>query len=741
MSFMAQRAALSGEVTRTAVGLARAMTIALRSWGFYPPEHPAVGLAVDRLVAAAADACAAGPLQLAVTPHALLVDGMPLDSSDLAVVECAELLHDRDILQLTVMAPPAEPLVRALLGVLALDRETRRARGGPAALWGAEEQSALLLEQIDYQEILEREVDDGPARRDATWKSIVRSIIMGRKTFTVEEQERLLEISRDVGAIGELCKDTKEPYCMPDGSPMVTTQAATVLAVYRHIAKTVAALEPERVQEVIDSLALAAGNLEPGTALELLLQEEHQEDGLPIAAALKQAFDDQQVALLLARAMSSPGHPTNRLAQVLDTLAPDEQRKRRVLTLAKKLITERDFGSKRPIDDIRKSLDELLLKYDESTYVSTDYRQSMDQAATRAADLAARGLPPEMDEWLETLGHDSVRRLSGQLLMDLLRNETVPGRMADTARDMGGFVEELLLTGAYGECVPVVEELLAAIGRKPALAPEACRTAIDAVGGSAALAEAATGLADQNAEEFAAFEKLIRAIGPAAVPGLVAAYQREDGGVATDRATALLSALGPAAVAAITAALDDPRWFVQRELAKALGRIGTGAAVPPLQGLLRRSDVRVLHTAVAALAGIDDPAAARALQTVLKASTGEAREAVISALVGLKEARVVPMLCRILQDIDPFGDDNPLLHDTLTALATLRDDRAIAPVVALAAKRRWLAWGTTTKLRAQCLRTLVRIGSAKAKAALADLARTGDFFLRRQAAAAAREQA
>jgi hypothetical protein len=35
----------------------------------------------------------------------------------------------------------------------------------------------------------------------------------------------------------------------------------------------------------------------------------------------------------------------------------------------------------------------------------------------------------------------------------------------------------------------------------------------------------------------------------------------------------------------------------------------------------------------------------------------------------------------------------------------------------------------------------VRIGSAKAKAALADLARTGDFFLRRQAAAAAREQA
>jgi HEAT repeat protein len=741
MGLMAQRAALPADVTRHAVSLARAMTIALRSWGFYPPEHPAVALAVDRLTAATTEAASGrGPLQLAVTPHALLVDGLPLDSSDLAVVECAELLHDRDILQVTVVSGATDSTVRSLLTVLSLDRETRRARGGPAAIWGAEEQTALLIEQIDYQEILEREIDDGPARRDSIWKSIVRSIIMGRKTFTIEEQERLLEISRDVGAIGELCKDSKEPYVTPDGSPMVTTQAATVLAVYRHLAKTVAALDPGRVQEMIDSLALAAGNLDPGTALELLLQDEHQDEGIPIADALRQSFDDQQVALLLARALSSPGQTTNRLAQVLDTLAPDEQRKRRVLTLAKKLITERDFGSKRPIDDIRKSLDELLLKYDESAYVSTDYRQSMDQAATRAADLAARGLPPEIDEWLDTLGHDSVRRLSGQLLIDLLRNETVPGRMADTARDMGAFVEELLLAGVFGECLPVVEELLAAASRKPAIAPDACRRAVDAIGASAALSEAAANLSEQTAEEFTAFERLILAIGPPAIPSVMAAYQREDGGVAADRATALLSKLGAAAIPLLASGLDDPRWFVQRELAKALGKIGTAAAVAPLQTLLRRSDVRVLQTAVSSLAGIDDPAAVRALHTVLRSTAGEARAAVIAALVGLKDPRVVPMLARILQDSDPFGEENPLIHETLGALASLRDQRAVPPIAALARQKRWLAWGKTTRLRAACLRALHRIGSHHAQSALAELATSGDFFLKRQAARVAKEQ-
>ena len=123
-------------MTRNAVILARAMTIALRTWGFYPPDHPAVGLAVDKLLAAMAEATGTGLLQLAVTPRALLIDGAPLDSPDLSVSECAALLHDRDILQLTLVAAPPEPAVRALLAVLALDRAERRARGGPGGHLG-----------------------------------------------------------------------------------------------------------------------------------------------------------------------------------------------------------------------------------------------------------------------------------------------------------------------------------------------------------------------------------------------------------------------------------------------------------------------------------------------------------------------------------------------------------------------------------------------------------------------------
>jgi HEAT repeat protein len=152
-----------------------------------------------------------------------------------------------------------------------------------------------------------------------------------------------------------------------------------------------------------------------------------------------------------------------------------------------------------------------------------------------------------------------------------------------------------------------------------------------------------------------------------------------------------------------------------------------------LQALLRRSDARVLQTAVAALSGIADAAAERALFTVLRASTGDARTAVITALVGLKDPRVVPMLARVLQDADPFGEDRPLILETLTALSTMRDDRALPQIAALTRHRRWTAWGKTTQMRTVALDTLAKIGTPKAKQAIADLAKTGDFFLRRLA--------
>jgi hypothetical protein len=302
MPAMPQPAVRLPDVTRDATAMARALAIGLRAWALYPPEHPALTVAVDRLAALTREITRDGPLMLAVTPQALLVDGVRLESRDPVVAECARTLYDLDLLQLAFMAPAADETVRQLLAVLTTERTERRRRGGPATIWAEQGDGAIVLEQIDYQELLEREAEPGPAKRDQLWSAIVRSVIAGRRTFTEEEQARLLEIAHDPGAIGELTADCRQAFAAADGSPLLTTQAATVLAVYRHLAATAAVLEPESGRDILHNLAVATSALDPALAMEVLRAEDGADERQPVAAALRQAFDDQQVALLLARA-------------------------------------------------------------------------------------------------------------------------------------------------------------------------------------------------------------------------------------------------------------------------------------------------------------------------------------------------------------------------------------------------------------------------------------------------------
>jgi hypothetical protein len=723
------------DATKNALAMARALTIGLRAWKFYPEEHPALGMAMDRLSTVTAEVTGQGPLMLAVTPETLMVDGTPLDA-DSIVSECARLLHDVDLIQVSFVGAAPRDAVRRLLATLNLDRKERRARGGPAAIWETEGHASIVLEQIDYQELLEREDDEGPARRDVLWQSIVRSIIGGRRTFTEAEQQRLLEVSRDASVIGRLAEDCRAAYCGPDGSPLLTTQAATVMAVYRHIAATVGVLEPERGSEVMSNFALATSSLEPALAMEVLRMQESADEAQPIMSALKQTFDEQQVAMLLARALARAGEATSRLSQMLDTMAPDEERRQRVLRLADKLLSERDFGAKRPITDIRNSLEELLLKYDESPYVSETYRGSMDRASERAADMAARDLPPERDEWVATLGHEAVREISGQLLIDLLNLETTESRAGEIARDMSTFAQDLMMSGAYVEAKRIVEALRSAATTNKAVAGEACLSAIKSIGEAPGMAEAIHVLGDLNATDATAIAQLCGAVGPAAVPALLTGFAKEDGGLQAQRAATILIAMGTTAVPELSSRLDDRKWWVQREVAQVLGTIGTAAVVPALQNLLRRGDARVLKAVVPALSGIDDPSAARALGTVLRSAVGGTRTSVVESLVAVRDPRVVPMLTRIIEESQPLGRDFDMVLETLDAVATFADDRSIRSVSDVARQRKWYAPGRSRRMRERALATLAKIGSPAAIGAIETLEKTGDRQLRKLAGAA-----
>ena len=130
------------------------------------------------------------------------------------------------------------------------------------------------------------------------------------------------------------------PKCALDGSPMITSQAATVLAAFRHLSSIVSVMSPERMPEVMNNLATAATQLDAHVMMQLMQAEDNPASGIAIVQGLAGAFDDTKVAQLLATALALDGKASDRLATIFNTIAPDEDRKRRVMALTRSMLSE-----------------------------------------------------------------------------------------------------------------------------------------------------------------------------------------------------------------------------------------------------------------------------------------------------------------------------------------------------------------------------------------------------------------
>ncbi|HVC19108.1 MAG TPA: HEAT repeat domain-containing protein [Vicinamibacterales bacterium] len=736
---MTQVPQLSPELARGVSSFARALIAAARTWTLYPPEHPAVGAAVDRLAEAIAQVTAGAIFSIAATPDALLVEGAAPAGRELHVADAAALLHDRDILHLTFAGHVPLPALRSLLALLALDAAARRARGGPAAIWAADGDPSVTIEQIDYLRVLEdREPPPDTRRRDDVWRAIARTIIEGRTVFDERAQLRLLEIAGDPDEIVDLAAAVMAPMHASDGSPMITTQAATVLAAFRRLSSIVSVMAADQMSSLMRNLSEAASRLAPHVVMQIMRSADEPGEALSVVGGLAGAFDDVQVARLLAAALATEGQATERLAEVFNTIAPDPERRRRVLTMTRSLLHESDFGRTGQFQVLWSSMEELLLSYDESPYVSDSYRAVLDGSGRRARAMAARDLPPELPAWLETLGQDNVRRLSVTLLIDLLHLENQTDRAAEVARDMAGLAEDLVLSGDYDDAGRVAAALAETIANEAGGGPlrEAARRALDDLADSIALREMAGLVEELDEAQMAAVGALCRAIGPATVESLRDVAAAETPGPGARRAADLIVAFGAGAVPRLAPLAADRRWQVQVALAGLLGRLASPAGVPYLQGLVRGGHPQVARAAVTALADIDDPSAARALHTVLRAATGDVRQAVIDALVSDPDPRLVPLIVRILAESQPLGRDHDVVLQALGALGAAGSDRAVPAVTAVMQARSLFARRKTRVLAETAVGTLVRIASPSAQAALDHAGVSGHRALRRAARAA-----
>ncbi|HZT75766.1 MAG TPA: HEAT repeat domain-containing protein [Vicinamibacterales bacterium] len=693
---------------------------------------------MKRLSEAIAQSSLGAAFSIGVTPETLLIEATPADASQAGIAEAAGLLHDRDLIRLTFLGEVPVEALHAFLGVLALDPADRRARGGPARIWAAAGHPSIALEQIDYEKVLNREEGQvvTTAARDDLWRSIVTSIAGGQKAvFDEAQQHRLLEIAGSPNDIADLAVAVSSPKCTLDGSPMITTQAATVLAAFRHLTSIVSVMSPERMPEVMNNLAAAATQIDAHVMMQMMQSDEDPTAAMPILRGLAGAFDDTKVAQLLATALALDGQASDRLATIFNTIAPDDDRKRRVLTMTRSLLSESDFGRSGQFQVLWTSMEELLVSYNDKPFVSEQYKTALDGVGARAEKMAAGGeLPPDLPVWMASLGQDNVRSLSVVMLIDLLTIEKDAKRAEQIADDLAALDEDLLMSGAYADALTVTTAL-ARRANSSLLGRDACRHALDRLGESLAVLETAALLGDVADDDWQAIKAVLEAIGPPCIEALKPIVSVEPDTVGVARAEETIVGFGGAAVTRLGSLIGDSRWFVQRRGARLLGRIAAAEAVPLLQALVRQAEPRVAREAIAALTAIQDPSAARAIQTVLRAASGELRKTVIEALVAGKDPRVVPMLVRIIQESEPLGSDHEMVLETASALGLVGTDAAIAPLVTLASRRKFFGGRKLRTLKERSVEALFKVGTPQAHDALRSAAKTGDRALRKIVAA------
>jgi hypothetical protein len=733
---VSQASQLSPELALGVLQLARAVLAATRNWALYPPEHPAVEQSVARLTEAVQKAAGGAVLGIGVTPDTLLVEGAEADRSQSAIADAAAMLHDRDILHITFVGEVPVDALRSFLRVLTVEAADRRARGGPAQMWVAEGHPSIVIEQVDYTKMLAREQGADtpePAKRDDLWRSIVMSIGVGANpVFDERAQQRLLAIAGSPMDITDLATAVMAPKCAVDGSPMITSQAATVLAAFRHLSSIVSVASPDRMPEVMGNLASAAANLDPHVVMQVMQSQDDSAGGVAVVSGIASAFDDVKVAQLLATALALDGQASDRLATIFNTIAPDEDRKTRVLTLTRNMLSETDFGRSGQFQVLWTSMEELLVSYNDKPFVSEGYRNSLDGIGARAERMAVTDLPPELPQWMDSLGQENVRTLSATLLIDLLTLEQDAARASDIAQDMEALAEDLLMSGSYDDAQVVMKALSdRAKTASGTIGRDACRHALDRLGDSLALRETAMLIGDVDERGWTTIRGVIATIGIAATESLKPVVSVEQQTVASTRAEDLIVGFGTPAVSRLASLVGDPRWFVQLAAIRMLGAIAAPEGVALLQPMLRKSDPRVAREAVRALGFIQDPSAARAVQTVLRSATGEVRRAVIEALVGDKDPRVVPMIARIIEESEPLGKDHDVVLEALDALGVVGSDTAVPTIMTQAQRRGWFGRRKLRALKTKSVGALVRIGSPKAAGALDEGVRTGDRMLKK----------
>ena len=702
---------------------ARACKAAARAVSLYPGGHPAIGTTLGRLAQVTALLTEAGPYRFQVTADTLMVGGAVPVKPDPAIAELADLLHRQLIGGVTINAGAETESWRTLLLLLARAPEEVRADGGIRHLWATAGGPSIEIEEIDYAEVLREK--QGVA---ATAEEIIAAALAGRPLELDDSGMRLLlDIVQDPARLKELMAQIDEQSAQHGA----TAQAAAFLTLLKGLTEYLSKTNPHKLEPIFGNMGRAAGDLSAEAMLKLLDLRNRPEamvGEVDVARAVIDRMDDQALSHFVAGSIIKERGATERLAHAFQALAPDGERQRQLLSLAKEEVAAEGAGE--GLEALWKRVEGMLTSYSDEQFVSEQYGRELSNARTRPIEVeAVSDDPPErITQWLGTVGDASLRSLDHQLLLDLLAIEVDAPRWRDIAETATGHAEDLVRVGYFTQAWQLADAVVQEGQRIPARGPHAT-AALEKFGRGTMMRHVSTHLRGSDDQAYERFKALCHAIGPAVIPALAEGLSSEKDARSRRRLRDILVGFGPQGRESVQRLMSAPNWEVRRTAAYLLREFGGAEGLKDLIPLLSDSEPLVQREAVQGLVMNGSEEASRLLMQAITTATGRSRETMLKELTGIRDERVGPVFTYLVKHMDRRKEAE-LYMTAVVALGSFGGPDAVGALkFALHEGDIWSPM-STRRLRAAAAQALRRLGTPAALNVLREASEQGSRGVR-----------
>ena len=182
---------------------------------------------------------------------------------------------------------------------------------------------------------------------------------------------------------------------------------------------------------------------------------------------------------------------------------------------------------------------------------------------------------------------------------------------------------------------------------------------------------------------------ILVALGERALPAILTALESEESLTVRRRLLEIVTRQGPTAGPYLRPQLDDPRWFVVRNAVFLLRRIGSSEALPILKSRVASCHPKVLTEILKTLVSLQDPDWLRLLEKTLDSDDPDRRRVALEVASRIHHPDVVRLILDRLRRRLGKGLREPFSLELIRTLGLLRDPSALETLRQIVALRQW----------------------------------------------------